>query len=515
MIIKVAIMAALPFVLSLVYSLFKGGFVGRTYLPAGEWNDELFYYKQVECILNGGYPAGFFGFNESQAQVLSFAAWSPVLLLPWIVWGLIFGWTFMSPVYCNIFFLTLAFVVFVLVAKPDLKQTILIAAGSVSFTHFARQMMSAMPEITCFSLVIMFYAFAYSYTKKPTKCALVFMFIFASLLTLMRPYLLLLLVLVIYFCIREYKWKGALISAGVLVVTLGLYWAIKKYFGAEYFADLFFTDWVKAYFDQGLFGGIKYTLSKLHYMGADMIKHMILGLSEGLCSGAIFICYVAMIVITLVQSLVDRIIYKKDPEKAENFKKDMTIELHFGLSLIAMLIALLLMYKLTEGSKHLLTFIVAGIIIFGMRSTKYASKTFIIVAMFVFFFIIKAGDPYDYKPPFENNYITGKITEWTTVMNEEIELNLEEKPSFDNVIIWVFTDEIDGKERVAKWQYLYGTPKGMGISCCTSYYINNNIDDLKSKYIMTPVGGEIAKKISKRGAKLLYEDEDCALYQLR
>ena len=100
-------------------------------------------------------------------------------------------------------------------------------------------------------------------------------------------------------------------------------------------------------------------------------------------------------------------------------------------------------------------------------------------------------------------------------MNEEIELNLEEKPSFDNVIIWVFTDEIDGKEKVAKWQYLYGTPKGMGISCCTSYYINNNIDDLKSKYIMTPVGGEIAKKIYKRGAKLLYEDEDCALYQLR
>lgn len=54
---------------------------------------------------------------------------------------------------------------------------------------------------------------------------------------------------------------------GILAVTLGVYAMIKHYLGAEYFAPLFFTDWVEAFFTQGLFGGLKYTFGKLYYMG--------------------------------------------------------------------------------------------------------------------------------------------------------------------------------------------------------------------------------------------------------
>lgn len=79
--LKAGLMALLPLLCCVAACAAQGGRLSQVYLPASEWNDELFYYKQVEGILSHGYPQGYFGFNESHALKLSFAAWSPVLVL--------------------------------------------------------------------------------------------------------------------------------------------------------------------------------------------------------------------------------------------------------------------------------------------------------------------------------------------------------------------------------------------------------------------------------------------------
>ena len=75
---KAALMALVPLVVCAVTCAVQGYAIWDAYIPASEWNDELFYYKQVEGMVKYGYPYGYFGFNESHARVLSFAAWSPV-----------------------------------------------------------------------------------------------------------------------------------------------------------------------------------------------------------------------------------------------------------------------------------------------------------------------------------------------------------------------------------------------------------------------------------------------------
>ena len=77
--LKAVLMALLPLLCCLVRTAAEGRSIGQVYLPSSEWNDELFYFKQVEGIVNYGFPRGYFGFNESHALQLSFAAWSPVL----------------------------------------------------------------------------------------------------------------------------------------------------------------------------------------------------------------------------------------------------------------------------------------------------------------------------------------------------------------------------------------------------------------------------------------------------
>ena len=114
--LKAMLLAALPFLCCALRVCMDSETISQVWLPGSEWNDELCYFKQVESILEYGYPYGFFGFNESQARVLSFAAWSPVLVFPWILWGLLFGWNLMSPVICNIVLLTVAVFLFVWLA---------------------------------------------------------------------------------------------------------------------------------------------------------------------------------------------------------------------------------------------------------------------------------------------------------------------------------------------------------------------------------------------------------------
>ena len=58
--IKAVLLALLPVLCCLVYCAAQGRSLAEVYLPCSEWNDELFYYKQVEGIVNFGYPQGYF-----------------------------------------------------------------------------------------------------------------------------------------------------------------------------------------------------------------------------------------------------------------------------------------------------------------------------------------------------------------------------------------------------------------------------------------------------------------------
>ena len=61
LLIKALLMALLPFLCCVVTCAAAQKSIGEVYLPSSEWNDELFYYKQVESIVEFGYPYGYYG----------------------------------------------------------------------------------------------------------------------------------------------------------------------------------------------------------------------------------------------------------------------------------------------------------------------------------------------------------------------------------------------------------------------------------------------------------------------
>lgn len=517
---KAILMALLPLVCCLVYCAAQGRSIREVYLPCSEWNDELFYYKQVEGIVNFGYPQGYFGFNESHALKLSFAAWSPVLVFPWIIWGVLFGWNLMTPAICNILLMTAACFLFVWLVKPGWKQLGITALLFCLYTPFVRYMLSVMPEVICFSLLIVFYSMAVNYLNREKTYKLAILFVISGLLTLMRPYMLLFMLLPAWLWTRRKRWKGLFGSCAVFAVVLAVYAAIKHYLGAEYFAPLFFTDWVDAFFEKGLPGGIRYTLGKLYYMASSFKGHTVQGFRTGLASGAFFAGYLVMLLVFLGQSVKDLLSLRLPGRRSDSdgrrevLKKQLTIEVHFVVSLIAMLFALLLMYKLTEGSKHLLTFMAAGVFLTGILETKYYKKAVLIGITFAYFYSYMAVDPYDYQVPFAEEQRVVQVEEWRKALDGTLVLKRDTVPDYENSVIWVLRDRKTKDLENMKWQLLYALPEGFGISCCEREYVLEHFGELQSRYIAALTGGEVDARCRDAGYEELHRDNDMVLYRV-
>ncbi|MCM1090207.1 MAG: hypothetical protein NC413_05140 [Muribaculum sp.] len=530
---KALFLALLPVLCCVVTCAVEGRSIGAVYLPSSEWNDELFYFKQVESIVKYGYPQGYYGFNESHGLALSFAAWSPVLVLPWIVWGLLFGWNLMSPIICNILLMTAALFLFGLMTKPSYRQMIILTLLFALYTPFVRYMLSGMPEIICISHLIVFYGLAVSFQRDESVGKLVGLFGIAGLLTLMRPYMLLFLLLPVYFWIRGAHRRGrtfwgiagsCLVSGAVLVG----YALIKHYFGAEYFHPLFFTDWFTTFFTDGFGAGVHNLFGTLYWKGRDFYAHTVQGLRTGLASGAFFAGFLAVMAVLVVQSVADwRRIRRLGRERAQlqtaeqrrtgeteeaRLRTQFTIEAHLAISFVGMLFALLLMYKLTEGSKHLLTFMAVGVFVVALMDTRFFKKAVLIGAVFAYLYSYKAVEPYDYQVPYVEADRQSQVEDWRARFGEILELRRDNAPNYDNVVIWVFNEQNTAGETM-KWQLLYALPEGVGISCCQKDYVLENLETLSSRYIVAASAAEVDMACAQAGYRELARDEELVVYE--
>lgn len=524
---KALILALLPYLCCVVRAALDGGKILGVYLPSSEWNDELFYYKQVESILKFGFPQGYYGFNESHGLVLSFAAWSPVLVLPWILWGFFFGWTLISPVVCNIFLMTMAVFLFVWLADPDVRQLSVLALLFCLYTPFTRYMMSGMPEIICISHLIIFYGLAYSYQAREKGWKLAMLFFLSGLLTLMRPYMLLFMILPAFLWIRQSKkqgkiWKGILGSGLFMGLVLGLYAGIKHYFGAEYFHPLFFTDWLTTFFTDGFGAGVHNFFSTLYWKGKDFYGHTREGIRSGLASGAFFAGFLVSLLVLLWQTVADAgWLYRQENAKEETKKSgklrertkaQLVVEAHLAFSFVGMFFALLLMYKLTEGSKHLLTFMAVAVFVVAMMRTATFKKAVILGGAFAYLYLYRAVEPYDYRVPYQTPDRVEQVKQWETAFHEKLSLVRENVPNYDNVVIWVF-NEANAQGQTMKWQVLYALPEGFGISCCQKDYVLEHMDTLESRYVLAQNGAAVDEMCREKGYEELVRDTDLVLYR--
>ena len=542
--ICIAVLGLLPIISILIRNIINPAPVS---LITSQWNDELFYFKQVESIIDYGYPRGFYGFNESKALSLSFAAWSPVLVWPWVIFGFVFGWTLERVFVYNLIIYVVAMISFGALVKPSAKQTAVLSVWFLSFFLNARYIYSSMPEVICFSHLIIFWALMISYLKGGKKSELGGAIVLSMLMTFMRPYLILFLVFALAVMIVTAKKERKVIDVVLAVLTFGvtafIYYLLNHFLSAEYLLPFFYTDFITTFFTDGFGAGVHHLLGTLYYKGRDFFGFMKAAFTIDSAPGIFFWIFLIMMALQLFMSVSDirKLLPKKaevkdaeekkgdakeeekaEPEVKKAEDKPEIPEFVSGLYMLfadfAFLMAILLMYKLTEGSKHLLTFIMAGVMVMILDKKKGLICGLIMSVVLIYFGAFHCvGNDYDFGIPTKTAISEADYMYWEKAFREGIVLDLSDVPSYKNAIIWEFSDEVDGEDVTTEWQMLYALPSGTGISCCmningTHSYTENNFYRLRCRYIAVPSGGRVDNMCREAGYEVIGRDDKLVVY---
>ena len=492
-------MGLLPVLFCTVYCAIYGKGLGDIYLPNSYWNDELFYFKQIEGILEHGVPGGYFGFNESSGRFLSFAAWSPVLLYVWVIWGFFCGWNMLSPIICNLVVISVSMAAFTWMAKPTRKQAISVAVLLGLCSPFTRYMMSMSLEVVCYSLLLIYVGALYGYEREKKKSYLWIMLGVSCVLTLTRPYFVLFVLYpaIIYGQKERRKW---LVAVGAPLLSFCGYALLK------YLSDLFDISFITTFWEEGIVTGIR-NLWDISYGGILLIlDYLKKGIKYGHFAGSMYAVYGILGCMLLVIVMLE---WKRRKDNQICHRMFCMI-----FAMTVMMFAILYMYKVQEGARHLLAFVVVGILLLGMYEAKKGIVLQLMLAVAIsFFFVVKAGTPYDYLVPFDD----GLVREEVNAMNDSLEEKMVLKPgiTWDNTVIWLGTDFVEGEVVHEAWQQLYAIPGGFGINLCAQTYVIDNWENIKSRYIAVIPGGDVEKQLLKDGAMLLDANDKIAVYDRR
>lgn len=511
LIMQILIFGLFPLICAEIYCLKDAHAISDIYLPESYWNDELIYYKQVESVVHYNMPQGWFGFQEQHAGRYPFAAWSPAILIPWVIWGKVFGWNLLSPVYANIVCNMAAMAILVLLIRPSVKQSVFLLAITAAFTPYTRYMLSGMPEALFMAAGIIFLALTVSYSKEQKRWKLVWMFLIPVFFTLSRPYLGMLFLIPAWYAIRRNRFKGSVSSLVVVAGTAGGYILLARFCCAPYLEPIVKTSWLQIFLTDGIFAGVRYIFLELRdniiILCNEYLKRAV---KFGLFSGGLYALVGLTALILLFRFLW---VWKKGKDK------DLRILALFQFLMTAgMVLAIFFFYKLGEGSKHLMIFILMSLILMALMDEKYCVMKILAEGLCIYFFVIKALAPYDWQVPYdtgmreEADRLEEQLDENMTLSRPE-DFSDTEEYRYDNTVIWLAYDFV-GEEIVSgMWGLLYVVPEGFGINYCSQPYVVEHFDKLRSGYMAAVPGGQVEERLLQKEAQLIAETEHMRVYK--
>jgi hypothetical protein len=150
-------------------------------------------------------------------------------------------------------------------------------------------------------------------------------------------------------------------------------------------------------------------------------------------------------------------------------------------------------------------------------TTKFYKKAMFFGVLCVYLYSVKATSAMDYQVYFANQDRVAQVESWAEIFASELALKTENVPNYDNVVIWVFSDELTGTGEtvLTDWQILYALPEGFGVSCCYAEYVEENFEKLQSKYITIPAGSRLEQMCIDYEKRLVGADDRVCVYELR
>lgn len=484
--IKILI-SALLFLLLCEWIVYKVPF-WKIYLPASTWSDEAVYTKLLEAVVNFGAPQGYFGYNESHAEIGRYSAWGPIGTWIYAVPGFFLRGN-NSVLLCNIFFILVGWLAFSYMAHLSVAQQLLFGTILALLSVPIRYIFSAMQEPLYYALMLAVIGIGSYIRKKGSKVAWFVLCVLCILSTWARPYN---IALWIYpFALAWPKQMKCLACLGGMSLSLASALALMDKMNAPYFfttVDLGLFD-LLARMDISAAG--QYVVEKLSTAFQVIVQDIQNAVAGN--GGGCYLVFLLLLVGTGVCFVWDWYHKKLCFWKGCSLSFSLTV---FG--------ALVLMYP-SQVARHMLILDLMMLATLVYENLRMAIGLAVGIGVLTVVGMIELAPLDTYAIPSYNENMAQEIVLLQNVLQESEASDNRNNP-WDHTL--AYSLELGSYTGI-----LYAVPEGMGIQFDTEDYLSCMTNEIYSRYIMTISDGLVERRLIDEGWSLLYEGGKCVVYK--
>lgn len=203
---------------------------GMSAVPGLKWNDEAAYYQLIKTCITTGQPVGYWGFNGNHAVVGTGSAWSPAIIWPYAIFAYVFPLSKGLVYFVNLFYITLANVIFYFCVKPDQKQSLKLMLAQATSAVFILYLSVNMSEMFRYAIAIVLAGLLYQILFRESPKVVKYIITPLVIIGAAQVYVF------FAFCVPVYVfgimkksklWQKLIVSVGALgVVAFGSYYLL-------------------------------------------------------------------------------------------------------------------------------------------------------------------------------------------------------------------------------------------------------------------------------------------------
>lgn len=480
--------AALAFLLLYEWFVYKVP-VTQIYLPASSWSDEVVYSKQLAAVVQYGAPQGYFGFNESHADIGTFAAWGPAIFWMYAIPGFFFRGQ-NAFIWCNLFFVVAGWLVFARAARLKAWQQAVFGVVLACLNAPIRYVFSAMQEPLHYALVLGITGTAVLVRKTGRKPAWAALCVLCAAATLARPYN---AVYWLYPLVLAWPHRRALLRCGVgAIASLAATLVLMSKFYAPYFFTNVDTAPLKMLVHLQVLSAVRYTAGKL-VTAFTQVGQEIAGALQG-AGGGYYLIFFLLLAVTVACLVWDR-----------NHRHPMFWKGCAVVSAAVIFLALMLMYRTAEASRHTLVLDVLLLAALVLESPRPAAGTAAVTAVLALAGILGLTANGGFGMPGWHEAVARESELLQAALTESQAEVVSEDP-WDHTIAYSFGDG-------AHVGMLYAVPDGMGLQFDEAAYLEDETHTIQSRYMMTSSGSAVEQRLLEEGWTLLHQGQYCTVYE--
>lgn len=450
-------------------------------------NDEVFYNRQVVSVISKGGPQGYFGYEESHADLGNYGTWGPVLIWLYALPGFLFGSSVNTMLWCNILFTVAGMAVFARAARLSVWQQILFLLGTVCLWRPLSAAFGGSSEPLHYGLLLLLIGATVSLQRKFSVGWFAAALAACALETICRPYALLFFAFPLAAVWNDKRRR--VLCFGVAAASFAAALFSMTQLSAPYFSSggMDFAG-LRLLFQGDAAGAVQYELERAGrelYTAWLSIVPTLRGDPQYVGAGCV--AFAVLMVVTLACL-------------ARDVRRGRPWRLKACALACAGVIALVLVFLYNIAPRHLTLLCVLLLGALVVEDSRRAVVYLPVLALLVLPLNMQRSSLSTWFPEMGD-----QVTAVEQALTES-QQRLDSDDPWDHTLAYAYADGVFHG-------YLYAVPAGMGIEFDYNTYIADPANTIHSRYAMVGHGTDAEARLVRDGWQELVSTEDLIVYE--